>query len=118
MTESKPSAVTPSAASRAPPVPALLNRQSRRPKYFFAAPMAASMSASAYVAAHIMDQTFVFFLDARALVVLDVGGDHARAFLHEQIHRAAADAAGRAGDDRDLAFQTSRHDFASEYRFD
>jgi hypothetical protein len=45
-------------------------------------------------------------------VVLDVGCDDARAFGYEQIDRAAADAARRPGDHRNLAFQTSRHRFA------
>ena len=38
-----------------------------------------------------------------------------RAFRHEQIDRAAADAAGRARDDRDFSFQTSSHDPLLKY---
>ena len=46
ITESKPEAVTPSAVSRDPPTPALLNRMSSLPNSLVAAATAAAMSAS------------------------------------------------------------------------
>ena len=61
------------------------------------------------VAADIAGHALVVFFDPRALVVLDVGGDDARALGDEEIDRGAADAAGRAGDDRDFAVQTPCH---------
>ena len=59
------------------------------------------------VAADIARHSVMVFLDPRALVVLDVGRDHARAFGHEQIHGRPADAAGGAGDDRNFTFKTA-----------
>ena len=109
MTASKPSAVTPSAGSRAPPVPALLKRTSSRPKCFVAARdrgLDVLLHASRR-SAHSATRALVVLLDPRALVVLDVGGDDAGALGHEQIDRAAPDAAGGARDDRDLSVQTS-----------
>src|SRR5690606_24971887 len=44
-----------------------------------------------------------------ALVILQIGGDDFRTFLEKKIDRAAADAAGAAGDDGDLSVETS-HD--------
>jgi hypothetical protein len=48
-------------------------------------------------------------LQHRALFVLDVGGDHARAFGDEQFDRAQPDPRCGAGDHRHLAVQTPRH---------
>ena len=111
MTESKPSAVTPSAGSsraagagiveEAVETAEMLCR--RRHRVCDIALPATRRSAH-------NGPALVVFLDPGALVVLDVGGDDFRALGDEQVDRGPADAAGRARDDRDLAFQTSGHD--------
>jgi hypothetical protein len=93
----------------APPVPALLKRQSTAELLRGGVDRPGDVGFLRDIAADIDRSSLVLLLDPRAFVVLDVGGNDARAFTHEEIDRAPADAACRPGDDGDLAFQTSCH---------
>ncbi|OIQ63407.1 hypothetical protein GALL_550510 [mine drainage metagenome] len=70
-----------------------------------------------HVAVGIADLVGEAFFQHRPFLVLDIRGDDAGALGHEQFHRPQADPRYAAGDDRDLAVQTSRHVVSSRPRF-
>ena len=84
--------------------PALLTMQSSLPWRLTVSATSASTSRSSPTSARLVgDRGSKLRGEQRALVVLDVGRHHRRAFPEKLLHHAASDSARATGDDRDFA---------------